>query len=159
MRVTAPSRKEWLWRFEPEGVVHVRAGGRKDAEKVFRVFITRLYPANDLRELEVCLRTEFRRLGIINQKDPQRLLKHLREEWKRVGAMPHEPKYEFRNNAEGILDYRVIVIYTVDTRRNEDGRFKASGNLIVLWLDSYHWQLRKKTEPELWEKLTREAQR
>jgi hypothetical protein len=60
MRVTAPSRKEWVWRFEPEGRVLVRAGGRKDAEKVFLVFITRLYPAKDLRELELYLRAEFR---------------------------------------------------------------------------------------------------
>nr|BAL53794.1 hypothetical protein HGMM_F08F10C13 [uncultured Planctomycetota bacterium] len=159
MRVTAPTQKEWTWRFEPEGIVTIRAGGPKNAEKVFGLFITRLYPANDLRELDLYLRAEFRRLGIINQKDPQRLLKRLREEWKRVGARPQEPRYEFRDHAQGILDYKIIVIYTINMTRNQDGRFRADGNLLVSWLDSDRWELRKKMEPELWEKLTREAQR
>jgi hypothetical protein len=159
MRVTAPSRKEWVWRFEPEGRVHVRAGGRKDAEKVFLVFITRLYPAKDLRELELYLRAEFRRLGIINQKSPQRLLKLLREEWKTVGAQPQIPGYEFRRGAYAILDYKLAVDYTIDATKDEDGQFRVAGILSLSWLDSYRWELRRKSEPELWEKLTREAQR
>jgi|GEM_PF-1684758 len=159
MRVTAPSKKEWVWRFEPEGRVHVRAAGRKDAEKVFLVFIVRLYPANNLRELELYLRAEFRRLGIINQKSPQRLLKHLREEWKTVGAQPQIPGYKFRCNAYAILDYKIAVNYTIDAIKNEDGQFRVDGILLLSWLDSYRWELRRKSEPELWERLTREAQR
>jgi hypothetical protein len=37
MRVTAPSRKEWVWRFEPEGRVHVRAGGVKTRKGLSRL--------------------------------------------------------------------------------------------------------------------------
>jgi hypothetical protein len=86
-------------------------------------------------------------------------LKLLREEWKTVGAQPQIPGYEFRRGAYTILDYKLAVDYTIDATKDEDGQFRVAGILSLSWLDSYRWELRRKSEPELWERLTREAQR